>query len=228
MKWLLGFILTCATLSAQAQASFVNLNFEDANLTPVPAGQYGGPVSSLDAIPGWTGFLGTTQVSQVLQNNLTLGNASIDILSPNWNNFNGISTIEGQYTVILQAGFDPFGSGHDVGASISQSDLVPANAQSLQFKASANNFSVSFGGQNLSLVTLGTGANYTLYGADISSFAGLSGALTIATSAQTDSGGRFDSFLFSPSPVPEPSGMTLIGLGSAVLGFNRWRRRSLR
>src|SRR5208282_1927888 len=143
--------------------------------------------------------------------NYTLGEASIDITSY------GPDVIEGQYSVVLQPGFDPFGSGKNVGASISQTGLVPANARSLQFKAydyqgsyPAPVFSVSLAGQNLALVTLGTGSNYTLYGADISAFAGQVGALTIATSAQPNRDPYyFDSFIFSPSSVPEPSVMSL-------------------
>src|SRR6266436_309416 len=93
--------------------AFVNLDFESADLTPIPPGQFGGSAPIGFALPGWTGYLGTNRVSSVLQNNLTLGTASLDILGPNWNNVGGIRIIDGQYTVMLQPGFDPFGSGHD-------------------------------------------------------------------------------------------------------------------
>ena len=190
--------------------AFVNLDFESADLTPIPPGQFGGSAPIGFALPGWTGYLGTNRVSSVLQNNLTLGTASLDILGPNWNNVGGIRIIDGQYTVILQPGFDPFGSGHDVSASISQTGLVPANAESIRFKALASGFSVSIAGQRLSLVTLGMGASYTLYGADVSSFAGQAAALTITGLAQPNGGGFFDSIVFSPSPVPEPSIVALL------------------
>jgi hypothetical protein len=187
------------------------MDFEDATYVPDPSGPfYPYSVYTSDAIPGWTGYLGRTQVTDVLYNDFTLGNASIDIVGP------GDGVIEGQYSVVLQPGFDPFGSSQNVGASISQTGLVPANAQSLQFKsfiadsALASDFSVSFAGHNLSLVTLGTGLNYTLYGADISAFAGQLGALTIAASAQPNIAPYyFDSFVFLPSSVPEPSTMSL-------------------
>src|SRR5262245_48071266 len=90
-------------LRMPAQGTFQNLDFESANLQPVPPGQFGGNVSSLDAIPGWAAFIGTNQTTTILQNNLTFGNASIDILGPNWNGFLS-SIIEGQYTVVLQPG----------------------------------------------------------------------------------------------------------------------------
>ena len=208
--------------NAQGQG-FANLDFESAGLTPVPPGQFGGKVSSLAAIPDWTGFLGATQVTPVLQNNLTLGNASIDILGPDWN---GGGVIEGQYTVVLQPGFDPFGSGQNVSASISQSGLVPVGAQSLQFKAQTySSFSVSLGGQTLSLVPLGTGANYTLYGAGISSFAGQGETLTITALAAPNTADYFDSIAFSPLAVPEPNSFVLFAVGGLLLA---WRCRKAR
>jgi hypothetical protein len=221
-----GLGAMCIAVSVQAQGSFGNLGFESANLSPVPAGQFGGEVSSLNAIPFWTGYLDTVQQTQVLQNNLTLGNASIDILGPNWN-MGGI--IEGQYTVVLQPGRGPNigGPPSNVSASISQTGLVPANAQSLQFKAGIfTPFSVSLGGQNLNLVQLGTGANYTLYGANIPlSEIGQSEALTITALAGPNSADYFDSFVFSPSSVPEPATWTLLLCGAGLLGVRRKLRK---
>jgi hypothetical protein len=163
--------------------------------------------------------LGATQVTQVLQNNMTLGNASIDILGPIWR-YGGI--IEGQYMVVLQPGLDPFGSEQIVGASISQTGLVPDDALSLQFKAGIyGSISVSMGGQNLSLIPLGTSAHYSLYGADISSLAGKIETLTITALAGPNTTCYFDSFLFSPSPVPEPSTLGLLSLGSLLYGIRR-------
>ena len=132
-------------------------------MSPVPAGQYGGPVSSLDGIPYSTGFLGTNQVTQVLQNNGTLGNASIDILGPYWSSSSGI--IEGQYPVVLQPGRDSYGNDL-VSASISQTNLVPTYSQSLQFKAQTfSPFTVSLCGQTLALrITWNRGELYPVWG----------------------------------------------------------------
>lgn len=203
----------------QAQGTFRNLDFESANLPPI---QFGGPVSSLDAIPGWKAFLGTTQVTQVWQNDLTLGNASIDILGPYYG-----GRIEGQYTVVLQPGFDPFvdpfGISENVSASISQSALMPANARSLQFKAIIifGSISVNMGGQDLFLMPLGTDGHYTLYGADISLFAGQFETLTITALAGPNNPFGFDSFVFSPLAVPEPSTLSLLALGGLLFGLRR-------
>jgi hypothetical protein len=213
--------LLLSAAGAVGQGTFQNLGFESANLSPVPAGQYGGSVFSLDAIPGWTGFLGTNQVTQVLQNDETLGDASIDILGPYWN-LGGI--IEGQYTVVLEPGLGP--GDVNASASITQVGLVPANAQSLLFKAATfSPFSVSLAGQTLSLVSLGTGPNYTLYGADISSLAGQTGALTITALAAYNTSDYFDSFQFSNLPIPEPGVFSLSVLGVLVLGGRVLGRR---
>jgi len=226
-KLIAGFsVALLAVFSAQAQGSFQNLNFESADLTPVPAGQGGGLVPISEGLPGWTGYLGSDQVTQVLQNNLTLGNASIDILGPNWS-YGGI--IQGQYTVVLQPGADPFGSGQEVSASISQTALVPANAKSLEFEAViSSSFSVSLGGQNLSLSAWGTGANYTLYGGIIPSLdAGQVETLTITALAGPNSADSFDAFVFSTTePTPEPSIVALTAIGGLLFGARkRFARR---
>jgi hypothetical protein len=221
--WLAGcLILQLVAATAKGQGTFHNLDFEAANLSPSPP--YGAGVSSLDALPGWTAYLGTNQLTQVIQNNLTLGAASIDILGPNYVIGN---IIEGQYTVVLQQGVnpDPLGSGY-LGASITQVGVVPANARSLRLKASVQSaFSVSLVGHGLSMLPLATGANFTLYGADISSLAGQTGALTIAVPAGLNWFNYFDSIQFSNQPVPEPGILILSAGGALMLGWRAQRQR---
>lgn len=205
-----------------AQGTFQNLGFESANLTPIPAGQFGSLVPVAAALPGWQVYYGTNQATQVLQNNLTAGAASVDILGPDWQN--GI--IEGNYTAVLQAGQ----YNGDVAAMISQTGLVPVGTQSIQakFGLGASDFLVSLGGQDILMVPLANGANYTLYGGDVSSFAGQSEELSI--SALSVPGNTFntftlDSIVFSASPIPEPGICALFLCGAGVFGVNRWRRR---
>src|ERR1035438_9864759 len=130
--WVGGVALLLTTADALAQGTFQNLDFESANLSPIPPRQYGGFVPVTDALPGWSGYIGTNQVTTVLHNAVSLGLATIIIEGPDWS-FGGI--LEGQYTLVLQPGDDPFGGYQLLGASISQSGVVPGNAQSLQFKA---------------------------------------------------------------------------------------------
>src|ERR1700722_1071019 len=69
----------CIARDGETQG-FVNLDFESANLTPIPQGQLGGLVPISAGLPGWTGFLGSSQTTQVLQNNESTGSESIYIL----------------------------------------------------------------------------------------------------------------------------------------------------
>jgi hypothetical protein len=215
--------LSCATgLLAQV---FQNLDFEDANLSVIPSGQFGGNVSITNALPSWTGYLGTNQVTQVLQNNLTLGAASIDIFGPVWNGF----ILQGQYTAELQAGLKP---GADVSitnlvnASLAQVGLVPANAKSITLEAAGTgtNLTVSFAGQTILLSAIGSGPNYTLFGGDISSFAGQVGELRLSTLSPLGAGVLLDAITFSTQAIPEPNSFTLLMM--AVTGLGLWRLTS--
>jgi len=200
----------------RSQGTFQNLDFEAADLTRIQQGQFGGFVPIDQALPGWSGFWGTLQASSVLQNNFALGSPNISIFGPDWF-ANGI--IEDQYTVLLQAG------GMDssfVNTSIAQSGLIPTGTQSILLKASGNDFSVDFAGQPVSMIPISTGSNYTLYGGDVSQFAGQSGQLTL--SALTVPNNQFnnvlfDSIVFSPQVVPEPGVVGLLALGSTLLGW---------
>jgi hypothetical protein len=219
--FVLTFGLVSMTFYAQAQGSLQNLDFEAATVSPVPPDQFGSLVPIVNAFPGWTGYVGTNQMTDVLQNNFTLGTAWIDIIGPDWP-YSGI--IEGQYTALLQAGFNgAAGSGY-VNVSLSQIGLVPSNAQSIQLEVSGVNFSVSFAGQNISLIPIGSGPNYTLYAGDISSFAGQNGDLVLTAMTTPDqlyNNVYFDSIAFSPSAVPEPSTLALLAIGGTTLLFRR-------
>lgn len=218
-----------ALLLAAAQAGwsqgFVNLGFESANLSPIPAGQYGGQVSATAAIPGWMAWgwsnAGTNQMTQVLQNNVTLGANSVSVLGPDWNQ-GGI--LQGSYSVLLTAG-SVLGAGNFQGVSLSQTGLVPNSAISLFFEASGTggNFQVSLGGQNLSFNAIATGTNYTWYGANIAAFSGLTETLAFSDSTIGSSFGYeyLDGIEFSATPVPEPGVLGLM----AVAGLFTVRRR---
>jgi hypothetical protein len=207
-----------------AQGTFQNLDFEQAGmyLTPIPAGLTGGEVPIANGLPGWAGYFGTVQQTQVLQNNLTTGAASIDILGPNFN----ADIIDGSFSAVLQAGL-VFG-GSFVNATIAQSETIPASVQSLEFKASGGGvLSVSFAGNTLTLFPLSTGsgtsAQYTLYGANVAPYAGENGQLSISSTLGT---AELDDIGFSSNAVPEPSPFVLSGI--AGLLFAAYRRRGER
>jgi len=226
-----AIISLSGAMLANAQGTFQNLNFESANLTPIPAGQYGGSVSIVSALPDWTGYLGTVQQTQVLQNNYDLGSATINILGPSWNiGYPGI--IDGDYTVMLQAGA---GAGGLINASIAQTGMVPAFAQSMEFSLAevlgGNGFSVSFAGNSLSPAVLSTatspsGQSYNVYGVDISPYAGQTGQLEFTSIANgRDSSLLLDDITFSPNAVPEPSTLALVVMGGLALAARRWHAK---
>lgn len=217
--------LSCAsTLFAQA---FQNLDFEDANLSPIPEGQYGGLVPITNAVPYWTGYFNTKQVSQVLQNNFTLGAPSIDILGPNWGSS---SIIQGQYTLVLQSGTDDHPDFTNVlyNAAVGQVGVIPVNSKSILMKVSGANFSVSFAGQVIPVSILGSGPNYTLYGGDVSAFGGQLGELRLSSAFLPgdpySGGGAIDDISFSTQAIPEPSTLALTVAALTLLfgiGFRR-------
>jgi len=221
----LGVAVMLPIAFTKAQGSFQNLGFESADLPVIPQGQFGSLVPISAGMPGWTGFLGAQQTTQVLQNNLTLGDPSIDILGPDFSTGPG-GIIEGNYTAVLQAG----GSGVHVAATIEQSGTVPANTKSLQVKfgTGATGFAVSLDGQLITMIPLSTGPNYTLYGGDASAFAGLPEELSFSalpTASNPFNGFSLDSIVFSTSPVPEPGTCGLMLCAVVVFGMNRWRER---
>jgi len=217
--------------SAHAQGTFQNLDFESANLSPVPPNQNIVEVSAASALPGWTAYLGTAQQTQVIQNSCGEGEAEIDVFGPNYPAAGpspGLipGTIDGNYSVLLQSGGEPQNSDITTSASIQQTGAVPFGTQSMQFKAWQTYlpaFTVSFDGTVLSPVVLGAGPNYTLYGVNISPYEGQSGPLefTADFSGTGASWLGLDDIVFSPAAVPEPSPILLTGIGGLMLAFYR-------
>ena len=202
---------------------FVNLNFESTTLV-----SNGAPitVATTVALPGWNVFIGGIPQSTILYNNGTLGDSAVAIqgyansLTP---------VIAGNFSVSLTAG----ATGN---ASISQTGLLPANALSLFFESYTTGngvpiLSVTINGQDIGVSPLLTTANYTLYGGDISGFAGQ--AVNLAFTAVSDYPQGFgyyvlDEISFSTNPIPEPSEYVLLALGGvAFIGWRHFLRRKL-
>jgi len=156
-----------------------------------------------------------------MYNDLSLGTPNVSLLG--LNHQYGPAPLDGAYSIILQA--FPYGTGSP---SISQTGLVPASARSLFFEAEqsgsgtpAGILQVSLGGQNLPVYAVSSGANYTLYGADVSAFAGQTKQLTFLADAigPGDNFWEIDDIQFSPSSVPEPSVLGLFVLGGLFFRF---------
>jgi hypothetical protein len=213
--------------TAHGQGTFENFDFEWAALylTPVPAGQFGGEVPLSSGLPGWSASINDVPVTQVLQNNITLGGDSIDIIGPNWNSL-GPGIIDGSYSVFLQA--NNTGQGN---VSIWEEGTVPGTAESLQFKAweslPSALFSVSFAGNNLPLVAISSGTApsgqaYTVYGANVTPYASQNGQLEFtAEGGNGPSWIELDDITFSPQAIPEPNPFVLTGLGGVLYALYR-------
>ena len=196
---------------------FANLNFENATFTVDPSGlYYPYSVYASNAIPGWTAYVGGSPVSDVLSNNVLLSGGAVSIIGTN-NNL-GFQPIQGKYFMLL-AGDNYSGSLGTAG--IGQSNTIPLSAESLIFWGNVGANDVSFYGQTLVLTVLGSTANYNIYGANISAFAGQTGQLLFTT--VLGGSDMIDNIQFSSSAVPEPSALGLSALGGLLLA---WRCRA--
>jgi len=213
---LIFIALTCTT-AAMGQTAFQNLNFESPILPLVRDGN--GFVPAAKALPGWSPYVGTNQQGLVLYSNYFLGTAIVALEgTPN----PYAPSLQGTYSVLLQAGIQLFGPTNFVyaNASISQVGLVPPDARSLQFKVLGLNFEASLAGQQIPLVRLGDGPGYEIYGGDISAFQGQMAELRLsALSLPTQ---RFvsvflDDIVFSNLEIPEPNVIGLSVFGTFLL-----------
>lgn len=203
----------------QAQG-FVNLNFNSAN---IPSGTQAGdfvPIS--DAIPDWTGYYGTDELTSILYNSLATGSQEIALLSSN-----SPGAIPGNnYTVVIQA----TGGSTGPSTSLAQTALIPSTAESLLFTASlpySAGWQVTIGGQVIPVTEISTvGSDYAVYGGNISAFAGQVEQLEFSALAGNGPSVNLylDSVSFSPNLVPEPNVVDLFVLGGLFLA---WRYRQI-
>ena len=213
-----------------AQGTFQNLGFEQANVPPVPAGQSGGFVAASNGLPSWIAYYGINQATQILHNDFTTGSVNISILGPT-NGPLSLPILEGNYSAFIQAGIDNITGTSLISAAIAQTGVIPLGTESLQFELgpvfALGTFDVTFAGQDIPYVPLSSTAAYTVYGGDISSFAGQTNELRFTAAAMPvgqPSSFELDSIVFSTSPIPEPGTWALLLCGAAAFGVNRWRK----
>jgi len=207
-----------AAVSVQAQGTFQNLNFEEANPVIVagsPYYPYG--VTAASALPDWTATEGGVQQTQITENAPSLGAPWVVLISSA--DTTGFLPIDGNYSVLLQ------GSGVSSLPAISQTGLIPAGTQSLYFEAQAGvgALDVLVGTHVIPFAAVGSGANYTLYGANISAWGGDTEQLTFAAQESTSglNNWELDDISFSTQAVPEPSSLALTGVGALLFALYR-------
>jgi hypothetical protein len=211
-------------ISVNAQGTLENLNFESANVSPASPGQFPNLVPIDVALPDWVGYLGSAQQTQVEYNVMTEGAANIALLGPTWSSTEpGI--IDGNYSVLLQAGAVPNGFTGD--AIIEQTGTIPANAESIEFKAweygSLSDLGIWFSGNSLAPVLISSGSTYNTYAVNIAPYAGQTGVLEFGAifNSQGPTLVNLDDISFSPQSVPEPGPMALAAAGGLLFGLYR-------
>ena len=222
-------LLAVAQSMTRGQGTFQNLDFESASPGPTSPNTVGFGA----AFPGWNGYVGGVQQATALYNLAALDSSAISIVDRGWSRVvpNSGGVISGNFTALLQAGTTgPVPTPADT--TLSQTGLVPTTAQSLEFKAyfvGVGVFTVTLGSQQLSLTPLGSGSNYTLYGADIHAVAGQTAELDFTLLAEDPHvNNRYlflDSIQFSSQPIPEPGVFGLCALGAVLFGWRVHRRR---
>jgi hypothetical protein len=224
----IGIAIYCTTtlliLSAHGQGAFQNLDFEAATISQ---SQGLGVVNSTDALPGWNVYFGTSgPQSQIDFGDMIVGSPMPWVVLFGTNNFGDGSSIESDFSVYLTGQqVESPGEADGPAGTISQTGLVPANAESILFKAQPGtaSFVVSLDGQTIPFSALVTGPNYTLYGGNISAFAGQVSDMAF-TAGIYGIGWNLDSIEFSSQAVPEPSIWTLLIAGAGLLVFSRRSR----
>ena len=217
MKSQIQFFVAAALLGlaqgAFGQGTFQNLDFESAVLVPIP-GDPLGRVEFAQAFPGWTGYIGTNIQTVADHNNKSLSEPGIAIMGPDYPSPN---LFQGHYYARLYLA----SPGPLISAALAQTGTAPATAKSIRFYASSFDVPfLSFAGQAIPVSALGSTSTYTVFGGDISAFAGQTGELRFQGSL------TFDNIIFADQPVPEPGTLALAGLGALLFGWRRWREAS--
>lgn len=177
-------------------------------------------------VPGWAEY-GGWQASNYLgsayipYNNATLDYPGVFIEGTNFFQ----PSIQGNYSVLIWGGDTPsLGSGN---TALGQTGQIPPGTQTVTYWAQGdfNPLQVTFHGQMLSFIALSTTANYTIYGADISAFAGQTGELRFSVSWNAGPPVMFDNIQFSNTPIPEPGTIELFFLGLIISRKKKSHRR---
>lgn len=202
-------VLLAGLIQCRSQG-FINLNFESSKLTNIVYFGYPGTVAT---VTGWA-YSGVNPVNGD-PNTFPYNSTSLDapaVILEGTNNPYGPSSIQGKYSIYLQGG-SAFQSATN-GASIWQTATISASSLSIYYWGGP--LQVSFNGQALAFNAISNAPVYTVWGADISAYAGQTGELLF--NAPWQSAALLDNIQFSTTSVPEPTTLVLTALGTLLLG----------
>jgi PEP-CTERM motif len=197
--------------------SFANLHFENTTITTIhnPGGD-----TYTATVPGW-GVFGFPygNPTDIWYNTIALDAPAVTLQGTDSPYF---PAIQGRYSVLLQGGSTAGGHVYNTnGASMFQTGQIPVTSQSLIYLGGSA-LQVTFDGQSLSPVALSSTATYTVWGVDISAYAGQSGELRFTAPWLNTS--ILDGIQFSAQSVPEPSTSGLLGTGAVFIWWWLTRR----
>ena len=206
----LSLLIALSIVQVVSGQGFVNLDFESAAIVPDPNHPFSVYIYASDAFPGWTAYVNAVPQTDVLYNAAPVGFSAVTLQGTN----GVISALAGMYSACL----------YGQGTAIGQTGQIPPSAQSLVFWGTSSTVQVSFNGHTLSYFGTGSTANYTIYAADISAYAGQSGQLLFNEPFVAP--GMIDNIQFSSSPIPEPNALGLFGIGTLIIWWRITRPNS--
>jgi hypothetical protein len=212
LKAIIAIVAVFATQRVHPQGAFVNLDFEQAIAPLVP--DEGGTVPIARALPGWTGYVGGSQVSWVVYDSRAIDAASISVIDRS-----------SQFRQPLQGNYSAWLMGSTIfagqqAAAIAQIGQIPVDANSILFSTTflpAFLPELTFAGQTIPLIELDANTGYITVGGDVSLFAGDTGELRFT--AGPGNAGLLDSIEFSAVAIPEPTAMVLSLMGVLIVGW---------
>ena len=217
-----GLALLLSVTGVLCQGTFRNLDFELSTVVG-PSAPAIALVSDWTAYGGW-GVSNYSGGMALIYNSETLDAANASLVGVDYYR----PAIQGNYSIFLKGGgtYYPYGPvPWTNGSSIGQTASIPATAQSLSYwGASWNSLRVTFNGHVISFSPIQSNANYVVYGADISAYAGQTGELLL-NAPWPNAAAMIDQIQFSNLPVPEPSVFGLSALSALLLGCRVLGRR---